>query len=243
MFGFLKSNNKEELSIVEKMYAGMNPDGRSKIYYGDYKQAYAILNKINIIIKKEGKYSLEEGFNICNQLFIQVWIRKHGGLSPEFSETHYIKEMLGQKFNFISNATLMEMIDECVRIIYEKEPEIKQRDAFMEYRKTMHLENAEKNKDIELQHVNNPDYGLSPNMPVFVNGFGNDKVFLNNLLTASGEQIVYNRLGSTEVVGITGPVDIYAISKTDGTQYGTIYICNYGTTMPTTAPTGYLLNQ
>ena len=135
----------------------------------------------------------------------------------------------------------MEMIDECVRIIYEKEPNIKKRDDIIEYTKTMHLENAEKNKNIELQHINDPNYGLVPDMPIYVNGFGNDRLFLNNLLTASGEKVTYNRLGSTNVDGINGPVDIYVISKTDGSQYGKIYICNYGTTMPTTAPTGYLL--
>jgi len=241
MFGFLKDNNKKDMSVVKKIYTSMSPEGRRKIYYGNYKQAYAILNKINVILKREGKYDLEESFNICNELFVQVWIRKHGGFSPEFSETNYIKEMLGKKFNFINNATLMEMIDECVRIIYEKEPEISEIDVIVNFRKTMHLENAEKNKDIELQHINDPNYGLVPNMPVFVNGFGNDHFFLSSLMTNSGEQITYKRLGSMGVDGINGPVDIYDISKIDGTKYGQIFVCNYGRTKPTKAPKGYLL--
>jgi len=239
MFGFFKNNNKDEFSVVKKMYEGMNPDGRDKLYYGDYKQAYKILNNVNRILQKTENYKLEDSFNICNQVYIQVWIRKHGGLSPEYSETHYIKEVLSQRFGFINKAILLEMIDMCVHVIYENEPEIKQRDAIIEYRKIAHLENAERNKNIELQHINDHDYGLTPNKPIFVNGFGNDRAYLNNLLTESEEQIVYKRLGSSEVNGINGPVDIYVISVIDGTEYGTLFICNYGNTFPTTTPKGY----
>lgn len=243
MFGLFKNKKRKDENIVKQIYDRMNSESRDKIFYGGYEQADVILNRINALFQKTDKYTQKESFDICNQIYIQVWIRKHGGLSPEFSETEYIKKRLAERFSFIDTGILMKIIDECILIIYEKEPEIKQRDVLLENRKIMCMKNALENKGVELKNVDSPAYGLVPEMPVFVDGFGNDKIFLENLMTFSGEPTVYNRLGSFVAEGISGPVDIYDISKSDGTPVGQIFVCNYGTTMPPKAPFGYVLRN
>lgn len=241
MFNFAE---KKELSLVKKIYNYTNPQVRHKIFYGGYKDAYEILKNLNEIIKKENWYTLEERYDICKEVYFQVWIRKHhievfGG----FASTRDIKEMLCKKFEFLNTNILLEMIDESIRVIYEKEPDIQKMDAAMEYRQSMHLQFAEMNKNIELKYINDDDYGLVPTKPVFVNGFGSDKKFLGNLSTETGKEITCRRVCSMNIEGINGPVDMYTILTTNNENCGELFVCNYGTTMPTVAPKGYMFRS
>ena len=100
---------------------------------------------------------------------------------------------------------------------------------------------ASNNDAIEDLHINDPDYGLVPEKPVFVAGFLEDWKFLSSLTTENGSEVVCVRLGSMEVDGIEGPVDIYETTSKTGQALNKIYISNYGAKTSERAPAGFYL--
>lgn len=77
-----------------------------------------------------------------------------------------------------------------------------------------------------------------PEKPVFVNGFGRDKEYLSHLYAEDGMKLNFARVGSSEVNGIAGPVDIYRLLLPDNTEYLQVFVCNYGSTFKKIAPKG-----
>jgi len=76
--------------------------------------------------------------------------------------------------------------------------------------KKMTKDNAVKNTDIETKYQDDPKYGLVPEKPVFINGFGPHHIYLDALCTPDGKELKNERRGSMQVKGINGPVDEYA---------------------------------
>ena len=104
--------------------------------------------------------------------------------------------------------------------------------------KEMIEENAAKNTEIEMKYLDDPQYGLKPEKPVFINGFGPHHIYLDALCTTDGVELKNDRRGSTIVRGINGPVDIYDLFLPNGKKYMTIYLCLYGSKNSVTAPRG-----
>ena len=78
-------------------------------------------------------------------------------------------------------------------------------------------------------HVDDPDYGLVPEKPVYVKGVNGSKQYLNNLLSLIGGGASWNRIGSIAVDKINGMVDVYEIIMPAGENCKTIYLNMYGT--------------
>lgn len=232
----------QSVEIVKKMFQKKDEKMSRKVFYGGYQEAHEIIISIYRILQKGINCELEEGLLLSDEIYTQVWIRKRG-FSPELCETKNIKNNLKNRFIFVDEQILEDAIDMCVQIIYINEPDIKERDSAAEFLKSMHLKNASMNKTIEFLYVDDIEYGLVPNKPVFVAGFGNNRAFLDSLCTDTGEEIVYQRIGSNEVKGIEGPVDSYNICKKNGEKYGVIYLCVYGSAKPTRVPKGYMFKK
>lgn len=245
MFEYFK--DKEGYSIAKNIYVKSNPKTRDRIFYGGYNRAYKTLNALNEILPKDQKQSKEERFMLCYQIYLQVWIRKHGAISPEFLKTPHIKEMIALRFTFIEQEALNKMIDKAIDIIYQNEPEIKKRDVSAEnfslFLQAFQEKSAKSNESIEKKYIDDPDYGLVAGKPIFVKGIGDDRRYLDRLLTSEEKPIKYIRKCSIETIGITGPVDMYSILNDDGSEYGKIYLCVYGSTTPSSAPKGYSLKN
>ena len=99
-------------------------------------------------------------------------------------------------------------------------------------------QNAEKNTEIETKYLNDPQYGLKPEKPVFINGFGPHHIYLDALCTPDGVELKNDRRGSMQVSGIEGPVDVYDLFLPNGKKYMTIYLCLYGSKNSVIAPRG-----
>ena len=104
-------------------------------------------------------------------------------------------------------------------------------------------ENAIKNKSLESKYLDDPQYGLVPDKPVFINGFGPHHIYLDALCTADGIELKNHRRGSMQVEGIDGPVDVYDLYLPSGKKYKTIYLCLYGNSNSTAAPLGLAFRQ
>lgn len=106
--------------------------------------------------------------------------------------------------------------------------------VFEERKRIMGIDTSKNNVD----GPSSPNYGLCPENPVFVNGpLGTDR-YLMYLRTTKGEELQWDRLGSTSSSNVSGAVDIYSGRLSSGETYITIYICWYGDSISNVAPDG-----
>ena len=194
--------------------------------------------KKNSISKKEFETGLE--------LYMQVWIRKHGGFNLDCMTTRYITGAMLDRYGKLNETNLDSVLEStalAISIIYRNEPDIKQRDQMYELLQSINpvsfiSQNAVGNMATQHEHEDDADWGLVAEKPVFVAGFGPDKEYLSHIHTEDGKKLSYVRNGSLRAEGVDGMVDKYTLYFGEE-PVGIIYLCNYGTSTPTKAPAGY----
>ncbi len=218
-----------------RIYNHMAEETRDNIYYGGYPSANEILQRLYGTlsdVSENGRLAL------ANQIYVQVWIRVQGGLFPDASTPAYIREAVCKRFSDYPSQAICACVDECLTIIYEHEPQLKQEAEIKSALKNIVQQSSSENREIQDRFLQDPEYGLRLEKPVFVDGFGMDREYLSHLRTTKGERLTYQRLGSTEVNGISGPVDIYDLMGPDQSIYMQIFISVYGTRNVAIAPRG-----
>lgn len=85
------------------------------------------------------------------------------------------------------------------------------------------------------------EFGLTATNPIPTNTIFGSKSYLSRLCTADGYKVQNQRRGSTQVEGISKPIDIYDLFRVDGTPVGTIYISPYHQRTSKKAPQGFRL--
>lgn len=95
------------------------------------------------------------------------------------------------------------------------------------------------NAQAETQNYDDPEYGLVPNKPVYTQGVGGSKQYLSGLKSSLGEELAWNRRGSTSVAGVNGMIDIYDSTLPSGRPYKTVYINMYGSSNSSKLPKGF----
>lgn len=203
------------------------------------KFATVILAIAAELYNKSRNYTKEE-LLISTEFYKQVWVRKHNTVSNKLCRTEVVKNQIYTQFDFIDKAALNRAFDICLEAIYVSEPKFKERDLAFEVIENMVKEHSEKNVDIEKKYIKDDEYGESPLKPVFVNGFGEDREYLDHLYTEKMEKLQYTRKGSMQISGICGAVDEYSLSVNGKTEFVRIYICNYGKETSQIAPKGLL---
>lgn len=220
---------------VEKIYEGMNKEYREKVFYGSVISANIILTTMT-----RNVFGTENDANIdmCFQIYLQTWIRSHGGLDPTFSTPSYIQQALRERFSSVDSALVSKCVTHALCEIYEREPELKKRICAIEAVQNNVRANAQKNMAIENLYLEDPEYGLVPGKPIFINGFGKDKEYFSHLYSENDEKLSFERVGSSEVPGIAGPIDLYRLILPNGNDYLRIFMCNYGSSYKKITPKG-----
>ena len=83
------------------------------------------------------------------------------------------------------------------------------------------------------------EYGLVVSKPIYTQGIGGSHKYLDSLKTTLGEELTWERLGSTSAEGINGLIDIYVGTLPSGKEYKTLYINMYGSKNSTIIPKGF----
>ena len=233
LLGNLFNKNKIH-PVVKSIYQAINAEFKEKLFYGDiYK-----VNEVLLRITKTAFADVSDAnINTCFQIYLQTFIRSHGGFSQEFSMAKYITERLCERFSFVPKQIVINCVNLSLEYIYQNEPELLKRVQRYETMQRYVVENAEKNKHLFDLYLQDEDYGLVPNKPIFVAGFDGAKIYLDNLVNDNGESPIIKRLGSSETIGISGPVDLYLLSFNENDQRQ-IFICNYGFNNSLFAPRG-----
>ncbi|MBP3493849.1 MAG: protein kinase [Oscillospiraceae bacterium] len=220
---------------VRKLYIEMKEETRKSVFYGGFDAAENLLLSL-----AKGAFGNVAPPNIrrCFEIYLQTWIRTHGGFDANFSTPDYIKKALCKRFSAIETHIVSKCVDLSLQEIYRHEPELKRRAEMVKLTQKYVASNAVQNKNVEETHMNDPEYGVIPEKPIFVAGFGWDREYLGHLYTENGVKLTFDRVGSLNVKGIAGPVDMYRLLLPDRTEYMKIYICNYGTKNTKAVPRG-----
>ena len=99
----------------------------------------------------------------------------------------------------------------------------------------------EENEVHQTENLDDAEYGLVPEKPIYTNGVSGSNAYLERLTTTLGEKLSWERQGSMSVDGINGMIDIYEGYLPSGKRYKTLYVNMYGTTNSITAPKGFKL--
>lgn len=105
------------------------------------------------------------------------------------------------------------------------------------------------NGSINNKHIENEipngygEFGLIETNPVPARGIPASKTYLSQLRTLKGDEIRWERLGSTSVPNIDTIIDIYRITTKDGIDMGCIYINPYQHQTSTKTPKGFIMSQ
>lgn len=95
------------------------------------------------------------------------------------------------------------------------------------------------NASAQNMNLDDPEYGLVVSKPIYVKGINGSDMYLSKLKSSLGENLVWNRRGSTSAAGINGMIDIYDSTLPSGKAYKTIYINMYGSDNSTKIPKGF----
>lgn len=96
-------------------------------------------------------------------------------------------------------------------------------------------------ENIEIQEVSieDADYGICMNKPIYTNDENDTEIFLNSLKSTLGEYLVWEKQDTLDVDGIAGKVLVYASSLPSGKSYKTIYVNEHGVSAERKIPKGF----
>lgn len=245
LFDKLKKKNGKEISNssseinpqIYRIFNSTKEDMREKIFYGDVLSAQALLLDLsNVALKIPSKDRIDLVF----QIYLQVWIRSRGGFSPSFSTPSYIEEAVSKRFASVSKDVVIPCVKKSLNIIYQHEPELCKKALEIEAYKIYIEESSKINMKIQDMFISDSEYGLVISKPIFVNGFGMDEEYLSHLASSTGEEMTFKRMGSSNVNGIAGAVDIYHTFLSNEKFYKELFVCVYGTRNTKDVPEGFV---
>lgn len=88
------------------------------------------------------------------------------------------------------------------------------------------------------KNLSDDDYGLVETKPIYVSSAVGARHYLENLCGTCGEYLFWERVGTVDVDGINGIVDIYEAKTTAGDCYIKLYLNLYAPSTSTTIPKG-----
>lgn len=221
-------------------YNGINESMRKRIFYEDYSVAKTFLWSMASCLDGGSDNPGEGTISSAISLYVDIYTRKH----VPYMKPQQLKESINGKYytmRQINEINFDNTVEMALEYIYSHEPEIRDKDKSVEFIDNMVQENSEVNSDVEKMHMDDPDWGLVPDKPVFVAGFDGIRWYMAHLLSPDGKSIQYNRLGSMAINGIAGPVDIYDI-YVDQKKYMKICLCLYGKENSVKAPKGLIFS-
>lgn len=95
------------------------------------------------------------------------------------------------------------------------------------------------NRDATAHNLDDPEYGIVPEKPIYVKGVDGEERYLQALRTYEGIPITWNRRGSMMADGIHGMIDIYDTYLPNGESHKTLYLNMYSSTDSVQPPVGF----
>ncbi len=240
LFNFFANNqHNKKVALAYKCY---KPEMVGMVFPGGKEQASVIIKSLAVIL--DINLSALEPIDYYNVLTIYsgVLIRRtvtkssdeHIIMSLQVNHEKYIKnEMLAQQV--LAYCTLNMKNHSFALNSTEDIKALNLYDSIL----SQNRETSRLNEKAQNENLDDEEYGLVPQKPIYTTGVGGSEKYLRSLMTSDGKAIIWDRRGSMSVKGINGMIDIYDISFVDGKRYKTIYINMYGTSISQKAPNGF----
>ena len=225
---------------IEKIYNSVNLMFRIRGFYGDPRNAQVILYRLADILSSEQNSeskSKDEKLEIAKQIYIAVQSRAML-INMYRTVEAVINSVMTMYSRVYSQHIAAELVKESLQFIYTHDQNLKEKTLALTFMELFQKQQAEGNIDVEDKYLKDPEYGLSPDKPVFVDGFPSLHHYLDHLCSQDGQALKNERCGSMTVSEIDGPVDIYDLFLPNGKKYMTIYMCLYGNKMSSITPKG-----
>ena len=209
----------------------LTPQSRIMIFSNSYANMARVLNALSEKIPNDG-LSRRDYLNKLQMFHISVFSR------ALIMEPAQLRESMVHRFSEMSEELAADCTAMSLAFLCLQNERIAGQILGRLELNSMVEEHAVKDTGIETKYQNDPQYGLVPGKPVFINGFGPHHIYLDALCTPDGTELKNDRRGSMAVDGINGMVDIYDLFLPNGKKYKTIYLCLYGQHNSMTAPRG-----
>lgn len=118
---------QDDDAMIDLAFSRMRQDWAPKIFYGGNTGARSILKPLRAILFGNEETATVEQYSDVGFFYIQVWVRTHGGFSPEFSKYAYVHYAMKERFSFYPGDAVDRAVDACLGFIFEKEPAIIER--------------------------------------------------------------------------------------------------------------------
>jgi len=238
----------EVMVLLEDIFDGMDEDMRDGIYPGGAKFMIAVFSDLAPVVfsgKQFDQLELDQiqflSFFHVDVLSRRIMTRLATGWSIDEANASIIK-----KYSQIPQDTVQRAIDISMTYLNKQFPRVKKQDE--DYDKRISMANniislvsrPETNTSLEFLYINDPEYGLVSDKPVFISGFGELYKYLDRLAFPDGSKAQAERLGSTNNASLSTPIDIYKVIYPDGSEKS-VYISLYGSTTSEAAPAGFIL--
>lgn len=243
LFGFLKKKGPSHAEKVEQAYRGYIPEMAGKMFPGGVKQVDAIITSlaklysIDLDAADAAQYAAilttyTDSFirraltQSSNDQILNCLLVKHAALvkDRDVAKSALAFIMLNMKssdFSLTSEADMAKL-------------------SFYTNVLTHQEETAKKNVLAEKANLDDPEYGLVSEKPIYTQGVNGSKRYLSALRAASGESLTWTRCGSKCVEGIEGMIDIYESTLPSGEPYKTLFLNMYGSANSETVPQGFM---
>lgn len=243
LFDFFKKKPPTHYEKVDMAYRCYKPEMVGTVFPGGKQQASTVVISIAKIVGKEIASLDAKDYYELLKIYSDVLIRRVVTHSSDDSIITSLQTKHGQII--ASKAIAQKVLAYCtinmknISFCLDSEESMS---ALKFFDDILSQNEHTMNWNVEEQniHVDDPDYGLVPEKPVFVNGVNGSKEYLNNLLSLIGGGASWNRTGSISVDKINGMVDVYEIIIPDGEKCKTIYLNMYGTENSKKYPKGFL---
>lgn len=234
-------SHEEKLSLA---YRGFKQDMVEMIFPGKKHQADCVIRSLAVITSTNlNSCDAKDYFDILS-IFSGVLIR----CVVTHSEDSHIIAMLQQKHgNYVkSKSVAQKVLTYCRMNMNNNSFVLNSKEDFeaLDILDSLLASNeniAKNNATAQTQNLDDPQYGLVPEKPIYAKSVAGSEQYLGKLRTETGERITWNRRGSTSVSGVNGMIDIYDCFAPGGKVYGTIYINMYGTQNSNIAPAGFIM--
>lgn len=110
MFG---KRNKEARDIkkAKAAYQTLKPETVERMLYGDEEFAIKMLLLLQEVLYGRNTPCRKKDLEAIEFFYINVWIRRHGGLDPVFSTTPYIKMAVKKRFPQYAEMSVEKAVD------------------------------------------------------------------------------------------------------------------------------------
>lgn len=243
--GFMKSFFRKRTmthdEMVSQAYSSYKPEFIRVLFPNGMAQASSVIVSLSKIFRIQLNQLSSEEYLTLLRIYTTTKIRI---ISPQLTDESTRKQLLLEFKQFINRENVNQVIAFVkISLLNSEFSLLTNSDLLSLSMMASNLDDGESstehNNRVAYMFEEDDDYGIVEIKPLYCNEVAGSKAFLSRLVTASEESLKWERIGSKQVDGIMGPVDVYESTLLTGETYGRLYINMYSHTAPKRAPKNY----